>query len=788
MLKHISMMLFSAVVVAGSLPAGEYSLCKNMRFDRGKAVPFVQQEPFFKLDFGENPDCWDLTTCKNYAGLLKINPKGTLFGEKCLLVTRQKKNQAVDTAWSLSTRPYNCEAVPGPMFVTVVAASSEDLEKLRTVDYPCHIEWRDAEGKTLSCTPIYFAIDSKKYTEFQSKGIIPAGTSSFVIRIGMDTPNIGDGQFFAVKSIQLISTAKNLKYCRQYHFETSPMAAGDGKISWKAETPSGTAVKIAVSTAPDDNGVPGQWSAFGKEYAEAFVVREPWVRFKVVHYTAGNRYPTLDELNLGGRKEFFWHSLREAPTPLVENLTSVGPTENTRADIVLRITCPTPVNWNTLSVTVDNRDVTSKLNRKGDIVTYKTAVPYKKGRHVIKVSVGNIAGKTVDQIKYLVIGKKPAAPQVTLRDDGMTLIDGKPFFPVGIYGVWKCDFNRNDFDNCMKGLKDAGFNLIHTYYRVNDVPEGEEFFAAGRKYGLKFWFNGRDPFNRHLHRKHIKNPDIIVWYTGDDTSSHTTPAKLLDVHDGLKAVDGTRLTGQADGAGAYKKVTNYRDFVLSSDIFMAEIYPVNKDTQLDREKSVAEVINDMKSCLSDIAVSRSLSPRAVWAIIQYFEGWSGWKRFPEENELRAMSYAALIHGAKGIIWYTYGKNSYNPEKKIKKGGYGVNSTPERWRIMTSVSREISRLIPILTERTPEQQPATPTVVKGPTQDYYGNPSVTGLLKKHNGKRYLFVVNAVRKPVTAQFFLPGLTSGKTLFDDRVVQVKNGVLTDDFKPYGVHIYEF
>ena len=153
-----------------------------------------------------------------------------------------------------------------------------------------------------------------------------------------------------------------------------------------------------------------------------------------------------------------------------------------------------------------------------------------------------------------------------------------------------------------------------------------------------------------------------------------------------------------------------------------------------------------------------------------------------------MSYAAVIHGAKGIIWYTYGSRKYVPGEKLKKGGYGVNSTPERWKIITALAREFKQLAPVLTSRTPEKQPQIPTVISGPTQDYYGEPSISCLLKKHNGKNYLFAVNAVRKPVSAQFRLPGFNQGKVLFENRSIQVKNGILSENFKPYEVHVYEF
>ena len=324
-----------------------------------------------------------------------------------------------------------------------------------------------------------------------------------------------------------------------------------------------------------------------------------------------------------------------------------------------------------------------------------------------------------------------------------------------------------------------------------NCPEGDVYAATARKYGFKLWFEGRDPFKRQLLNKHIKNPDIIAWYLGDDTSDYTYPARFIDLYDASHAVDGSRLTCQADGTGPHKKVSQYRDFVLGSDIFMPEIYPCQRQTDTDRDKSVAQIIQEMETCRYDIAVSGTQRPRALWPIIQYFfftvgnDPKRGWLRFPDKNEVRAMSYAAIIHGGHGLICYFYGRQPFNGEKV---GAFGITSTPERWQIMSDLTKEFQQLSDVLVSRTPENQPETPQVISGPLQDYYGRPSITCLLKKHNGKNYLLAVNATRKEVTVRFRLPEMKQGKVLFENRSVAAQKGILTDKFKPFDVHVYEF
>ena len=780
---------------AALLQAAGVVSSSDMRWEFGKARPYVRQKPFFEVDFGKNTGCWDLKSCRNYSNLVDMDPAGALFGEKCFQVYRKNPKSGTDTQWQISTKPFPCKVPAGPVIISVTAACSEDMEVIAANGMPCEIEWRSAEGKVLSRSPFVFNNYSREFALSQTPGTAPAGTKSFVIRFGFDTPNIVKGAYFAVKSLALISTAGKADYVKSYTYETDILSAGNGQISWKASTPPGTAVKIAASTSPHNrnkSGFPVKWSKFSSEHSKAFTVKDPWVRLRITHYTANGKFPELQELNAGGTKITHFHSARTPAVPLVENLSSAGPTENSRCDVVLRITCPTPIHWDSLKVSVDGKDVTASLKRSGDIVTYKTPVPYTPGKHEIRVSVSNIKGIASNNTKYLIIGKHPSpgTPKTTLRDDGVTLSGGKPFFPIGIYGVTRCDFNNNDWEKCMQDLKKTGFNLLHTYDKVN-CPEGDAYIAAARKYGFQLWFEGRDPFKRQLVNKHIKNPAILAWYLGDDTSDYTHPARLIDLYDASRAVDGSRLTCQADGTGVSKKISQYRDFVLGSDVFMPEIYPCQKQNKVDRSKSVAQIIHEMEACRFDIAVSGTQRPRALWPIIQYFfftvgnNPNRGWLRFPDKDEVRAMSYAAVIHGGQGLIWYYYGRKKFNGEKV---GGFGVTSTPERWQVITDLTKEFQFLSPVLVTRTPGEQPETPLVISGPAQDYYGRPSVTCLLKKHNGKNYLLAVNATVQNVTARFRLPGMTQGKVLFENRQVAAQNGFLTDTFKPWDVHVYEF
>lgn len=349
---------------------------------------------------------------------------------------------------------------------------------------------------------------------------------------------------------------------------------------------------------------------------------------------------------------------------------------------------------------------------------------------------------------------------VTLRDDGITLIDGKPFFPIGIYSVCKREFNGMSFDRAFSGLKEAGFNFAHTYGN----SYAPDFLEAAKKYGFKLWVSARMP-DRNFLDVGRWNPSIIAWYLGDDTSGHQTPQELSDNNAAVKAVDPTRLTCQADPIASDRFVSNYAGYVRGTDVFMPEIYPVRND---ETDKTcVAETIRDMQRVASDVRMfGETNRTYACWPIIQYFKGWGGWKHFPTKEQLFAMSWASIIHGAHGITWYTYGGFT-----DVKKGKYneGITSTPERWKTISGLATKIKDLSPVLLERTPKDQPRV-EIKSGPAKDPLGeNPSVTALLKRHGGKDYLFAVNASPEPVVADILLP-----------------NGeVVRHEFGPFGVMV---
>ena len=456
-----------------------------------------------------------------------------------------------------------------------------------------------------------------------------------------------------------------------------------------------------------------------------------------------------------------------------------SPSTDAKLSVRYAITDDTAVDWGTVSVTDRVHGAAIPFSREGNVITLLPGAPWAAGVHRLSVSARDVVGNAAVSEKAFLIGEGPKARHVMLRDDGIVLLDGTPFYPVGIYGIKPHAFNGNSFDMAIRELMAAGFNAGHAYRYRWDA----DFLSAAEKNGMKLWTDGKCALDRSdfFIDSLRHNPSTIAWYIGDDTSMNTTPGQLKDRDEACRMLDGTRVTCHADGVRSGAAKSNLEEYVNHADVFMAEMYPFDNTHD---ERCVAEVCRDMDRCWEDMRqFGDGRRPHGVWAILQCFHGKS-WRRYPTSQEMYATSFAAVIHGATGITWFHYAGQVEDP----KKGYSGMFRTPEDWSAMTNIAHRIAALAPVLLERTPPQPPEA-EIVFGPKRDDLGQPTVTALLKNHKSDVYLLAVNAKAEKVRAKFRLNLRAAvGKVAWERRDVRLSRGEFEDDFEPLEVHVYRF
>jgi hypothetical protein len=394
------------------------------------------------------------------------------------------------------------------------------------------------------------------------------------------------------------------------------------------------------------------------------------------------------------------------------------------------------------------------------------------GKFVFAVSGSDGPVRTIYDYKRFPLN----VPKTTLRDDGMTLVDGKPFFPIGIYGLAKHERNGYNWDNMFRELGEIGLNFGLSYAERHS----SELMKAAERNGFKLFVHAKMPDYQFW--RDARHPAVLAWYIGDDTSTHISPEELLAYHTAIKLADPNRITSQADHEWSYAPTAGRNTlYVNAADNFQPELYPIRYNSAKEMSNCVAEVVRDMRGCFNDIRRFGDGKPKSVWPIVQYFRGW-GWKRFPSEQELLAMSFASLTEGAHGIIWYTYA-NSY--DSKNKRWNQGPTASPEHWAVFSRVTKWISSLAPVLLERT-GAQPNKPEILSGPKSDPFGQHPISFLLKEHNSVRYLLSVNTTLAKVKARFCISGDTA-KVQREGRVLPIRDGAFDDEWDPFDVHVYE-
>lgn len=729
------------------------------------------------------PFAEDVWKADSYKNRLKIDftQKG---GETLCILTGDEKSK--DTAWFVHSPRVELTGKGERFILSFTLDTTRPMKLQGGMDKPWRsaLYWYGAKGEALAPTPLnYIAAGS---TVAAINGDIPSGAKSFELQIGFDSPNIGAGHKLAFSRLKLSVSEKECTYSKVGSF-VSEVRRG-GRVSWKANVPEGTKVCFQCASAETPEaamkasfvGPDGTADSF---YSAPFEVKGKWLRYKATLSTENpTATPVLESVMVGNVRDVRWMPYADSASPRV-TMKSVSSSSDPNTPFEIEVWDEAAVVEQSFRAKVDGVEATDSFAAEGSL--YRMNPPsggWTNGLHEAVVEIADCHGNKTIAKRYFMIAQQPERQCVTLRDDGMTLIDGKPFFPIGLYAVCKREFNGNDLDRAFEGLKKGGFNFAHTYGQITD-----EFLECAKKYDIRLWIAGRRINERFLNTL-CNNPNIIAWYLGDDTSDVMTSEELSSLDSLVKAYDPTRISCQADPVGTttlLNQQSRYANYVTGTDVFMPEIYPVRgKEGDETDSTCVAKTISDMKCFANDVQMYGDAKPRGCWAIIQGFKGWHLWHHFPSRDRLYAMAWASVVHGANGVVWYTYG-GFY--DKENKRQNEGVTSTPERWSWFCETATRLKELSPFLVERKPVCQPSV-DIVEGNKTDPFGYPSVSCLLKKCGNETVLIAVNSSPTSVKACFGGVPESKADVLWEKRSVPSENGTFSDSFEPFAVHIYKW
>ncbi len=387
------------------------------------------------------------------------------------------------------------------------------------------------------------------------------------------------------------------------------------------------------------------------------------------------------------------------------------------------------------------------------------------GRYYIQVELKQ-DGKVIYPARSRPMPYAPDAP-VGFDANGFLTVDGKPYFPVGMYTLQ--DGKGTDHDSVLREASEAGFNTTVFYaYTVETVTPLLD--AAGRN-GIKAFVYPTGPFSVVGADVTLANaakdviarrdhPALLGWYLVDEPEGIGKAAvdKTRELYQIVRETDPDHpcsLVIMSPGAAA-----KYR---TCTDIMWIDPYPIP-------HSPVTYVTNTVSGAVKAIE-----KDKPVWTIPQAFD-WNVWRtgkvdgvHRPTNEEERCMTYLALVHGAKGIIYWAHTASKYY-----------IRDYPDHWAYMKRLAGEMHDLTPVLL--TPDSQ-VMPTIEPKDTP-------IDIMVKKLSGETYVFAVNHDTKPCTMKLSLPGMTASapvEVLFEKRSVAAEKGVWQDDFKPLEVHVYK-
>jgi hypothetical protein len=363
---------------------------------------------------------------------------------------------------------------------------------------------------------------------------------------------------------------------------------------------------------------------------------------------------------------------------------------------------------------------------------------------------------------FLVAGSAFAGLSSYIDGHNRFILDGEPFFPLGVFVVQDLtstsqldEIANSPFDTVMNYNINNGSDSKITYYLNQlDSRNLKLIFALNEYVG-----HGEKDINAITHKVNTfgNHPAIISWYMNDELG----PDHLEELKARYQKVR------ELDKNHPVWSVHWNTDWLMAeahtTDIVGVDPYPIG---------------NHPITLVSQMADAAKRTGKPLWLVPQIFD-WRDYPgdfraktgRPPTKDEMRAMTYLAINHGAKGLIYYSY----FNiRDDKDYRG---------RWRQIREIADEVKSLKPVLLST---QQTNDNDII-------CNNDSIDFKLLRQGDTYYLFAVNTENRAMSSVSFgnkLPNrpVTVSVLFENNRRIVATPFSFVDSFGPYEVHVYQW
>lgn len=341
------------------------------------------------------------------------------------------------------------------------------------------------------------------------------------------------------------------------------------------------------------------------------------------------------------------------------------------------------------------------------------------------------------------------------------------FFPIGVHSQPK-----NSFDK----WKGRGVNTLFQY-------EAEKDSSGNATVSLPTWSSTAASKGLYYVRTpaanpadDLQDPNLLAWAQLDepDLSNHSaTPSINIDIYQNWKAIAPSKpVWVNFAGPNVTVAGANYTQWDKSGDWIAVDWYPINWG-RYNNINFIGQAIDKL----------RADSGGANKKYMAYIE--TSWQRLyagtrgPTKDEFRGEVWSAIMHGANGIIYFP----QVVPTAAVG-GSFSYDGTPlDVATEMTTQDALIQKYGRVL------------NATRNPSSRSLSASGYTGIIEStwrvmQEGD-YFFVLNQSPNTLTGvPMTLTGIAAGAQLAvleEGRNVSLTGNVLTDNFAPYQVHIYE-
>jgi hypothetical protein len=417
---------------------------------------------------------------------------------------------------------------------------------------------------------------------------------------------------------------------------------------------------------------------------------------------------------------------------------------------------------------IKNKIIASWKGKPGkNILRLKSLINQAPSANEVESSI-TVTGKPgliyKSRTKLVILHYKPNEVKTDNLTGGV-IVNKRVFFPFGFY-CYSPVYPTLPEEEVVRG-----FNMISPYQKIlpETLTERKSYMDRCAQLGMKVHYNLlsvsggggvgskiegiSDAEKKEMLIKEIKtfmdHPALLAWYISDEPYSFKIPPETLEeIYKTVKETDPWHPVTMVFNAPflAAKKYAN------ALDIVMADPYPVPVKPVTQAGDAAAQLKAEFSG------------KKPVWIVPQAFGGGEWWEREPTLQEMRSMTWQAIINGATGIQYFVRQGMNYFPKSTAAWGECG------------RMAVEVAELTPWLL--SDEESPGVESA----------SASIATTARTYKGKIVILAVNKVNEPLSSALKVKGLSTGKAnvLFENRTITFSGGVIRDQIAPFGSKAY--